>query len=244
MVTGEINDNAYFLHNLLIDRTFYWANYFWADGLMKIFLLATLLFVITTACCAGEFGPHAKVTFKYLDEIRAFSGTVIESPDDKIKVLTCWHGTMGFSNPKTMLVEIFQLPEGNTQLSATIELSVVKSDPDRDVLLLSGPNDLKLQIKKLKLANFSLLKDVKTKSYGYAGTTTLIENDSVVVDYETTTQAGNRILKARAPVVFGMSGGGQVYNGDLYGVQSSGKDGFVYYCPSYQLIRFASEQDN
>lgn len=205
---------------------------------MKTFLLATLLLVISTACCAGEFGPHAKVTFKYLDEVRAFSGTVIESPDDKIKVLTCWHGTMGFARPETMIVEIFQLPEGNSRLSATVELSVVKSDPDRDVILLSGPNDLKLQIKRLKLANFSLLKGVKAKSYGYAGTTTLIENDSEVVDYETTTQGGNRILKVKAPVVFGMSGGGQMYNDDLYGVQSSGKDGFVYYCPSYQLIKF------
>ena len=147
---------------------------------MKTFLLTILLFVISTACCPGEFGPHAKVTFKYLDEIRSFSGTVIESPEDKIKVITCWHGTMGFSNPKTMMVEIFQSPEGNTRLSATVELSVAKSDPDRDVLLLFGTNDLKLQIKRLKLANFSLLKDVKTKSYGYGGTTTLIENDSVV----------------------------------------------------------------
>lgn len=238
MVTGEINDSSYFLHILLIDRTFYWADYFWANGLMKTFLFAILLLVANTNLFAGEFGPHAKVTFKYLDEVRAFSGTVIESPEDKIKVITCWHGTMGFSNPKTMMVEIFQLPEGNTQLSAKVELSVVKSDPDRDVLLLLGDNTLNLQIKRLKLANFSLLKDVKTKSYGYGGTTTLIENDSVVVDYETTTQGGNRILKVKAPIVFGMSGGGQVYSSDLYGVQSSGKDGFVFYCPSYQLLKF------
>jgi hypothetical protein len=165
---------------------------------MKTFLLVILLFVINANLFAGEFGPHAKVSFKYLDEVRSFSGTVIESPDDKIKVLTCWHGTMGFARPETMMVEIFQLPEGNTQLSATIELQIAKSDSDRDVILLTGQNNLNLQIKKLKLANFSLLKDVKTKSYGYASTTTLIENDSIVVDYETTTQGGNRILKVKS----------------------------------------------
>ncbi len=208
---------------------------------MKTFLLAILLLVFNANLFAGEFGPHAKVTFKYLDEIRSFSGTVIESPDDKIKVITCWHGTMGFSNPKTMLVEIFQSPEGNTRLSATIELSVIKSDPDRDVLLLSGPNDLNLQIKRLKLANFSLLKDVKTESYGYGGTSTLIINDSIVVDYDTTTQGNNRTLEVSAPVVFGMSGGGLLYNEELYGVQSSGKNNRVRYCPSYQLINFVNE---
>lgn len=208
---------------------------------MKTILFTILLFMVPADCFAGEYGPHVKVTFEYLNELRSFSGTVIESPEEEIKVVTCWHGTMGFSRPEIMEVELFQPKVDSSQLSAAVMLSIIKSDSDRDVIILSGENKLSLKIKRLKLSKFGLTKGVKAKSYGYATTKKLIVNDVTIIDYEMLTQGNNRILGATSPVIFGMSGGGLLYNEELYGVQSSGNNDIVHYCPSYQLINFVED---
>lgn len=209
---------------------------------MRIIFTLLLLLLLPANLFAQEYIPHARLTFKATTELRAFSGTAIESPDDTIKVITCWHGTMGFQSPKTITAEFFQPAVGNTQLSAKVELSVIKSDPDKDILLLSGPNTLKLKIKKLKLATDQLSPNISTKSYGYTELSTrLITNDSSVRDYNSTTERGFPILFVNAQAVSGMSGGGLIHDDVLYGVQSAGSNGKVAYCPADQVTIFIKD---
>ena len=52
------------------------------------------------------------------------------------------------------------------------------------------------------------------------------------------TQGGAKIMAVSAPVVYGMSGGGLLYKDELCGVQSSGKNNRVSYCPADQLVEF------
>ena len=204
---------------------------------MKIIVfILTILF--TNILWAQEYGPHAKLTFETSSESRMFSGTVIESDESKIKVLTCWHGTMGFKSVKQMSVQLFCDPVENTQLSATVSLGVVKSDADKDILLLSGPNPLKLNIRRLSIRRDNLPRITETASYGFAQSNKLIKNRSFVLGYDSSTQGGFDIMTVNAPVIYGMSGGGVVYNNELCGVQSSGKDGRVSYCPAEQLVEF------
>ena len=201
------------------------------------FLLLLILFV-SAPLLAQEYGPHAKLTFESSSESREFSGTIIESEESKINVLTCWHGTMGFTNPKKMDVILFADQVGNTQLSANITLDVQKTDADKDILLLSGSNNLGLKIKRMKIGRSTLVKGAKTVSYGYSQSNRLIKNDSVVLNYDYSTKLGSPIMSVQAPVIYGMSGGGLEHGGELYGVQSSGKDGVVSYCPADQLVEF------
>lgn len=188
-----------------------------------------------------EYIPHAKLSFKTPTELRAFSGVVIDSPEDTITVLTCWHGTMGFSSPKTITVQLFQPTVDNTQLSAILQLRVIKFNPDKDILLLSSPNTLKLKIKKLKIATNQLLPNVETKSYGYADSIKLIENNSRIIDYNSMSVGGSSILYVNALVVSGMSGGGLLRNEMLYGIQSVGGNNKVGYCPADQILIFLKE---
>lgn len=201
-----------------------------------IVFILTILF--TNILWAQEYGPHTKVIFDTSSESRMFSGTVIESEESKIKVLTCWHGTMGFKNVKQMSVQLFCDPVENTQLSATVSLGIVRSDADKDILLLSGPNPLKLKIKRLSIRRDNLPRITETASYGFAQSNKLIRNRSFVLSYDSSTQGGFDIMTVNAPVIYGMSGGGVVYNNELCGVQSSGKDGRVSYCPAEQLVEF------
>ena len=115
---------------------------------MKQLIVFLLAIVLSRTLWAQEYGPHAKITFYTNSEVRAFSGTVIESSPEEIKVLTCWHGTQSFKSPKVMDALIFSEPIDNIQLSATVTLRVVKFDTDKDILLLSGPNEFGLKIKK------------------------------------------------------------------------------------------------
>lgn len=184
------------------------------------------------------YGPHARVILQVGDEIRTFSGTLIDSGEDEIRVLTCWHGTMGFQKPSFIEAHLFSSIVENTQLSANVRLAIKKSDSDKDIMLLFGPNPLKLNLKRVKISKYSLFTNTKTKSYGYGQSAKLIENDSIVLPFEFVTQGGSKILSVRAPVVYGMSGGGLLYNGELSGVQSSGKDNKVSYCPADQLLEF------
>lgn len=204
---------------------------------MRKILLLLILFV-SAPLLAQEYGPHAKLTFESSSESREFSGTIIESEESKINVLTCWHGTMGFTNPKKMDVILFADQVGNTQLSANITLDVQKTDADKDILLLSGSNNLGLKIKRMKIGRSTLVKGAKTVSYGYSQSNRLIKNDSVVLNYDYSTKLGSPIMSVQAPVIYGMSGGGLEHGGELYGVQSSGKDGVVSYCPADQLVEF------
>jgi hypothetical protein len=194
--------------------------------------------MLRTTVSAQEYGPHAKLTIEQGYKTIQFSGEIIESPEDEIWALTCWHGTMGFQNVPTMTVEVFQPTVDNTQLSAKVTMKVVKSDPDRDILLLKSKNPLKLKIKRLKIGQSTLLDNTKTLSYGYAMTDILIQNSTSIKDYRSTTQQGNIILSVNGQVVSGMSGGGLLYGDELYGIQSAGKDRVVSYCPADQLLEF------
>ena len=210
---------------------------------MKAYAILFLYFFITaSALFAQEYGPHAKITFESSAESREFSGTIIESEESKIQVLTCWHGTIGFTNPKVMITQVFTDRVENTQLSANIALDVQKADADKDILLLSGPNNLGLKIKRMKIGRSTLLKGAKTVSYGYSQSNKLIKNNSSVLNYNYSTELGSPIMSVQAPVIYGMSGGGLVYDGELYGVQSSGKNGVVSYCPADQLVEFVNER--
>lgn len=200
--------------------------------------LLLLILIVSTPLLAQEYGPHAKLTFESSSESREFSGTIIESEESKINVLTCWHGTMGFTNPKIMITQIFTDRVENTQLSAIISLDVQKANADKDILLLSGPNNLGLKIKRMKIGRSTLVKGAKTVSYGYSQSNRLIKNDSLVLNYDYSTELGSPIMSVQAPVIYGMSGGGLEHGGELYGVQSSGKDGVVSYCPADQLVEF------
>ena len=203
----------------------------------KLILFLTLSF-IGPIVYSQEYGPHAKVTLQAGVESRMFSGTVIEYNDDQIKVITCWHGTMGFNTIKVVDAQLFAPPVNNTQLSANVSLSIVKTDNDKDIMLVSGPNPLHLKIKRIKIGKSTLLPNSETTSYGYGQSTRLIVNKSSAMDYDYTTQKGFKVLSVRAPVVYGMSGGGLLHNGELFGVQSSGKDNKVSYCPADQLLEF------
>lgn len=184
------------------------------------------------------YSPHAKLMLQAGNELRAFSGTVIESEDSQIKVLTCWHGTMGFHNIKSVDAQLFAPTIDNTRLSANVSLSVVKSDDDKDIMLISGPNPMNIKINRVKIGTSTIFANTKTVSYGYGESTKLIVNDSSVLNYDYSTRKDAKILSVRAPVVYGMSGGGLLYEGELYGVQSSGKDNRVSYCPANQLLEF------
>jgi hypothetical protein len=112
----------------------------------------------------------------------------------------------------------------------------------QDILLLSGTNNLGLKIKRLKIGRSTLVNGTKTVSYGYSQSNRFINNDSSILNYDYSTELGSPIMSIQAPVVYGMSGGGLLYNGELYGVQSSGKDGVVSYCPADQLVEFVNER--
>lgn len=209
---------------------------------MRTILLFLLLLCFPERLFSEEYIPHAKLSFRAVSELRNFSGVVIDSPEDVVTVLTCWHGTMGFQNAKTITVQLFQPAVDNTQLSAILQLKVIKSSPDKDILLLSGPNTLKLKIKKLKIATDQLLPNIETKSYGYAESVKLIENDSRVLDYDSTSVGGSPILYVNALAISGMSGGGLVHNNLLYGIQSVGDNNKVGYCPADQILIFLKDE--
>jgi hypothetical protein len=206
---------------------------------MRKILLLLILF-ISTPLLAQEYGPHVKITFQSSSESREFSGTIIDSEESKINVLTCWHATMGFTNPKIMNVRAFAEPVGNTRLSANITLDVQKADADKDIIFLSGPNTLNLKFKRMKIGKAQLVNNAQTLSCGYSQTDRLITNNSsvVIIKDPFKTPKGATILHVHSQVIYGMSGGGLVYNEELYGVQSSGKDGIVSYCPADQLLEF------
>lgn len=206
---------------------------------MKTILFLLIFLCIPESLLSQEYGPHAKLFFKAKTELRTFSGVVIDSPEDKIQIITCWHGTMGFQHAKTITAQIFCPTVDNTQLSVVLNLTVVKSEEDKDVLLLSGPNTLNLKIKRLKIADDRLSPNIKTKSYGYTElSTNLITNDSSPLDYDSTSVGGSPILHVRALAISGMSGGGLMYNDILYGIQSVGDGNRVGYCPSDQILLF------
>jgi len=205
-------------------------------------IIFTFILLFSIGIAGGEdirpiFSPHMKLRFKASSETRDFSGTVYSSNEKEIRVITCWHGTMGFSAPKKVIGYLLT-DSTDTHMSAKVMLDVIKFDSDKDIMELRASNKLNLRIENLELASYSLLPGVECLSYGYPESDNLLINKSSVLDYDYTTQGKSRILSVRAPAISGMSGGGLEFNNKLYGVQSSGKDNKVSYCPSYQIVEF------
>lgn len=166
--------------------------------------------------------PHVMITVNNGNETRHFSGTFID--DDKI--ITCWHGIDGISNPRIVVSTL--------QKSATAKIVVF--DSDKDILLLETKEFD--DIDPIELGKGSLLPDTICEAHGFVLSEKKLNRARVIGYNEFRTIKGAQILNVSAPVVSGMSGGGLLYNGKLYGVQSSGKDNKVSYCPSYQIIEF------
>lgn len=183
------------------------------------------------------YEPYSQMLFVTGNEKREFSGVAIESPEDEIRVLTCWHATEGFTAPKVVTAQFFDSQQ-DTRLSAIFDMQVKKLNSDKDIMLVSTKNTRKIKIKKLKIGRAQLnVGDVGT-SYGYSGSINLISNKGSVSNIVPTTNGGNKILRVNIRPISGMSGGPFIIKEEVYGIQSSGRDNYVDYCPADQLLEF------
>lgn len=207
---------------------------------MKKYILFLIFLLLLTSNCFGQQLPKFSYNVKietFYPEMRNFSGTVIRCDDDEIHVLTCWHGFMGFTNPKSAFVTFV-----SEECAYVTELRIEKSDIARDIVLLRGLNiyDIKSDVAKISDKNPEI--GSACNAYGFGLSRTIITRPVNVKHYDKMVFGTNyRILSTDRPMPQGMSGGGLIQNGKLCGVLSSAGNTESSYCPADQLLDFVKK---
>ena len=99
-----------------------------------------------------------------------------------------------------------------------------------------------IKITPLKMAKSDLIPGTKMISYGYVLMPDVIKNEVTVKSYtEYRTIGDSPILSCSGKAIYGLSGGPLALDGEVYGIQSSGGEGDVLYCPSDQILKFLGD---
>jgi hypothetical protein len=119
--------------------------------------------------------------------------------------------------------------------------TIIKSDEDKDLSVLSFPKVDMVTIEPLYIAREQLDIGTMAVGYGYSSVPTLIANPIRVKSYgEYSSQLGSPLLEFAGQPISGMSGGPATLNNMIYGIQSAGNNR-VLYCPSSEIIKFLGE---
>jgi hypothetical protein len=192
---------------------------------MKI-LAFLLLFVSAIPVFGREYSNVVKVENR--NEIAShLTGLVIKETEEFYFVLTCWH-VMEYKVSGVPLGVDFMSMDGKVRTRSISE--IVRSDADKDLLLLKVQKLPEVEVKPAKLAK-EVTYDGMGKVYGFSSQY-VINNTYVLRESEqkSSTADGSKLLKTKGPCLQGVSGGPLVKDGAVIGIQTStaGSTGCLY----------------
>jgi len=188
-------------------------------------ILKLIIFLaICVSAVAEDYAPHIRITVPMHD--RYYSGTVIGEDENDYIVLSCAHGTDGL--PDDVLVRAELLGSNH---SLVLPTTLVFRTMVYDLSLIKIKKRQNVKIKIIPLASSPLKEHSIGVAHGFVGVlkTVTMRNP----DYETTkTKDGGVLLVLDGDVIPGMSGGGLISEGSIFGVLSGkNKMGEAFFVP-------------
>lgn len=179
-------------------------------GNHNMFKSLITFFLLLTPISAEDFDSVVRV---HREKGASFSGTVIESNDEKTLVLTCGHGFFLLPRQKTSVS--FYNKEGEYSFPA----KVLSQHRVWDLALVEVKG--KIEVKTVTLADKEPQKytTVNVTGYHYLDKQ---KHDYTTYDKGWTTTDGERLWTAHGKAINGLSGASVQYKGSIIAVQSGG----------------------
>ncbi len=198
---------------------------------MRIFLILLL-----SSVASADYKPYVQIINAVPQ--REYSGVVFSEDETRYYVLTCAHGVQDLKSAD-IVITTNTYPDPPTSIKYIgVVTTLIKFDADMDISVMSMPKVPEVTIRPLKLAEGSLPYGTECNSYGYINGAFVKNPVTYGKIMEFTSLKGSPILECMGEAKSGMSGGPLVFQGKIWGIQSSGNKKHILYCPSGEILGF------
>lgn len=193
--------------------------------LTKLLCILCCLSTIQNIGDGAEYSPIVQILG---EKGESSSGVVYKELNGVYYILGAAH------NPPKTVTFFGKIGKSKTGFNTTA--TTLKLNKDIDLVHCTAESFGWVEVKPMEISKESLVPGQEAISLGYVTGGDILRNNVKVIDYTSyRTLGGAQILSCSGKRIYGLSGGPLVYKDKVYGIQSSGSDDTVLYCPADQI---------